>query len=385
VIAALGVEQGGLVERLGPIGRQHDRLLERGERVPIFAEKVRRAPEPTPGLRMVRLGLHDLGEHVGRFCVALELEAELADHEPVRRERRVLCDRFAVHGDGLFVAPLATQPLAAREARRRIRIPHADRSVAAILARSMHRRAERPWVFGHRGAAARAPENTCKSFTLALDEGADGVELDVRDAKDETVVVVHDPTLARVAHHPMVVADATPAQLAAVDVGAGERVPKLDDVVDLVRSRGRMLNIEVKGDVPDRLRLCRAVARLLSRRSPGDRDGILVSSFRPEMLAAMRLAGARVPMAFLFDAPNTGVLRARVLARVFRPDGLHPQHPLVDEAKIAHWHARGCFVGAWTVDDPERARQLARGGIDSLITNDPRGILVALGSSGPIG
>jgi glycerophosphoryl diester phosphodiesterase len=249
----------------------------------------------------------------------------------------------------------------------------------------MHRAAERPWVFGHRGASARAPENTLKSFALALDEGADGVELDVRDAADGTVVVVHDPTLERVAKRPTVVARTSARELATIDVGGGQTVSALDTVIDLVRGRGGLLNVEVKGDVPDRLRLCRAVARLLSRRNDVEREGILVSSFRPEMLAAMRLAGARVPMAFLFDRKNTGILRARALARVFRPDGMHPQEDLVDDAKIAHWHARGCFVGTWTVDDPDRARALARGGIDALITNDPRGILAALGVLGPIG
>ena len=51
----------------------------------------------------------------------------------------------------------------------------------------MHRRTEKPWVFGHRGVPLRAPENTLKGFALALDEGADGVELDVRDVADGTV------------------------------------------------------------------------------------------------------------------------------------------------------------------------------------------------------
>lgn len=249
----------------------------------------------------------------------------------------------------------------------------------------MHRRTERPWIYGHRGASARAPENTMRAFALALDEGADGVELDVRDAQDATVVVCHDPTLERVAKRSTVVAASSARDLARVDLGAGEGVPSLDDVLDLVRGRARLVNVEVKGDVPDRLRLCRAVARLLRRRSPGERDGILVSSFRPEMLAALRLAGAGVPMAFLFDEKNTGRARARVLARVFRPDGMHPQHPLATDQAIGRWHRRGCFVGAWTVDDPERARTLSRAGIDAIITNDPRGILAALAAPAPNG
>ena len=249
----------------------------------------------------------------------------------------------------------------------------------------MHRRTERPWVFGHRGAAARAPENTLKSFALALDEGADGVELDVRDAADGTVVVCHDPTLARVAKNDTVVASASLRTLSSIDVGAGERIPTLDAAIDLVRGRDARLNVEVKGDVPNRLRLCRAVTRTLLARSPRDREGILISSFRPEMLAAIRFGGVRVPCAFLFDEEHTGLVRARVLTRAFAPDGVHPQHSLATAEAIARWHARGLFVGTWTVDDPSRARSLAAAGIDALITNDPAGILASLRSSGPIG
>lgn len=249
----------------------------------------------------------------------------------------------------------------------------------------MRRRAERPWIYGHRGASARAPENSLRGFALALDEGADGVELDVREAGDGTVVVSHDPTLERVAKNPTVVAASSVRTLAGIDLGGGEHVPTLDAAIDLVRGRDARLNVEVKGDVPDRMQLCRAVVRLLARRSTRDREGILVSSFRPEMLAAIRFAGAGVPIAFLFDEENTGMFRARVLARALRPDGMHPKHTLALPERIRRWQARGCFVGAWTVDEPARARALAQAGIDALITNDPRGIVAALGDRGSIG
>jgi glycerophosphoryl diester phosphodiesterase len=249
----------------------------------------------------------------------------------------------------------------------------------------MRRRAERPWIYGHRGASARAPENTLRGFALALDEGADGVELDVRDAADGTVVVCHDPSLERLAKSSALVARSSMRALGEIDLGGGERIPTLDAAIDLVRGRDALLNVEVKGDVPDRLHLCRAVSRLLSRRSPRDREGILVSSFRPEMLAAIRFAGPPLPVAFLFDEENTGIFRARVLARALRPDGMHPKYSLALPDRIQRWQARGCFVGAWTVDDPARARALAEAGIDALITNDPRGIAAALSGRGPIG
>ncbi len=244
---------------------------------------------------------------------------------------------------------------------------------------AMRRSGERPWIYGHRGASARAPENTIRSFALALEEGADGVELDVRRAGCGTVVVVHDPDLARVSGHTIIVARHTVEELGAFDVGAGERVPRLDDVIDLVRGRDRRINVELKGDVPDKLETCRALARLLARRSGRDREGILLSSFRPEMLTAMRFLGAGLPVGFLFDRENTGAVRGALLRRALRPDGEHPQHALATEPAISRWHARGQYVHAWTVNDPERAKELSALGIDGLITNDVKTLVEALG------
>ncbi len=168
------------------------------------------------------------------------------------------------------------------------------------------------------------------------------------------------------------------AELAAYDVGAGERVPRLDDVLDLLRSRDRRINVEMKGNVPDKLAACRAVARLLARRSERDRAGVLVSSFRPEMLAALRALGAKVPVGFLFDRENTGMVRAALLRRALRPDGEHPHHELATPEAIDRWHRRGQYVHAWTVNDPARAKDLDESGIDGIITNDVRGTLEAL-------
>lgn len=245
----------------------------------------------------------------------------------------------------------------------------------------------RPYVYGHRGASARAPENTLRAFALALDEGADGVELDVRLSRDGVVVVAHDPDLARVARgRTERIADLDASALATVDVGAGERIPTLDEVLDLTLRRGARVNVEVKGDVPDRLALSRAVARLLARRAPREREALFVSSFRPEILVALRALGVREPLAFLYDAEHTGAARAALLRRAVRPDGLHPRHPLCTPYAIARWHRRGLFVNAWTVDSPARARALAEAGVDGVITNDPAGLLAALGAArGPAG
>jgi glycerophosphoryl diester phosphodiesterase len=244
-----------------------------------------------------------------------------------------------------------------------------------------------PTLWAHRGASAYAPENTHAAFALAIEHAADGVELDVRDAACGTVVVAHDPTLERVAAgRAGVVSSMSASELAEVELVApsGERtrgIPTLDDTIDQVHGAGLCLNVEIKGDVPDRMRLSRRVATLLGRRAREVRDRIVVSSFRPEILLAVRASRAGVSLGFLFDGENTGRYRAAGLVRAIRPDGVHPQFRLADRGAVQAWKRRGLFVNVWTVDDEERARILASHGVDGLITNDPRRVRAALSTA----
>ncbi len=248
--------------------------------------------------------------------------------------------------------------------------------------RSRFRRPGSPLVWAHRGASAHAPENTALAFELAALAGADGVELDVRLAACGTVVVAHDPTLERVARRPSAIAALDARALRDVELlgasGSTRGVPTLDDTIDQLAPRGLRVNVELKGDVPDRLALCRRVGALLARRRASERAGLLLSSFRPEMLLVMRALARDVPTAFLFDEENTGLVRAAVLLWALRPDGAHPSHRLASRASIAAWHRQGYFVSAWTVDDETRIAALDADGVDGVISNDPARARAAL-------
>ena len=78
----------------------------------------------------------------------------------------------------------------------------------------------RPLIIAHRGASAFAPENTFAAFQKAIDDGADGIEFDVRLAKDGVPVVFHDSTLQRLAKIKNRVSDLTAEELNVIDVGS---------------------------------------------------------------------------------------------------------------------------------------------------------------------
>src|SRR5262249_42420882 len=132
-----------------------------------------------------------------------------------------------------------------------------------------------PFVYGHRGTRRGAPENTLVAMQLALAQGADGIELDVRLCRSGEVVVLHDPDLTRVAGAPLRAQDRTLAELQAHDLGQGARVPTLDAAMDLVLGAGKLLNVELKADVPDRRALVAAVLARVASRSTPERERVL--------------------------------------------------------------------------------------------------------------
>jgi glycerophosphoryl diester phosphodiesterase len=231
----------------------------------------------------------------------------------------------------------------------------------------------RPLVYGHRGTRRGAPENTLLAMRRALEQGADGVELDVRLCKSGEVIVLHDPDLQRVAGAAVVAAEATLGELLQHDLGQGQRVPLLDQALELVLGAGRVLNVELKDDVPEPEALAAAVAERLLAQRPKARQRVLCSSFSAELCQALRAALTSASVALLFarerKRPPMGSL------------AVHPQHALADAESIAQWHSQGLLVNAWTVNDAESARALAQAGIDGIITDDVPLVLGALSAT----
>lgn len=244
-------------------------------------------------------------------------------------------------------------------------------------------------IIGHRGASAVAPENTLVAFERALLDGADGIEFDVRLARDRVAVVIHDETLRRTALREGNVASLSSVELSEVDVGtwfnlrhptaarteyALAKVPTLAQVMELFVGAGNSrLYVEMKCEADEGGQLAAEVARLVREHSLFDR--VVVESFALDSIAEIKRIDSRIRTAALFEP---GILRPRPsCARMIEQAGssgademaLH--HTLATRRTVEEARRRDKEVVVWTVDNPSWIERAIAFGVSAVITNDP--------------
>ena len=239
-----------------------------------------------------------------------------------------------------------------------------------------------PRVIGHRGAAARAPENTLAGFRKAAELGCRWVEFDVRLSLEGRAILFHDDSLERTTDGKGPVWATPYAELRARDAGAffgpayrGERIPSLEEGLELLRRLGLAFNLEMKAEPGREAVLAEVVARTLARAWPGEAAPPLVSSFEVSALVAFARRAPHVPRAYLAEQapPEWRIQAARVGAAALVLDHRPLSPAVVREVKTA-----GYPLLAYTVNHPSRAEELFAWGVDGVVSDAPDAILSAL-------
>lgn len=231
--------------------------------------------------------------------------------------------------------------------------------------------ATRPVLIAHRGAAADAPENTIAAFELALEQGADGLDLDVHLSADEHPVVIHDFTLERTTDGAGPVGALRVRELKRLDAGGwrdrrfgGQRVQTLQEVFERFRDRTRFW-LELKGGSALYPGLEERVVSTIEIYDVVDR--VLVQCFDPVTLATVRSLNPEI---------RVGALVARdpldpALLRPDAPDAICPAIGMCSEDLVGAIRraARDCYV--WTVNEPALVDRLVGWGVSGIITDRP--------------
>jgi len=238
----------------------------------------------------------------------------------------------------------------------------------------------RPLVIAHRGASGHLPENTLPAYELAVEQGADLIEIDLHRTRDAAIVVAHDEELAGLGGTGEI-AEASLADVRCLDAGAGERVPTLDEVLDRF-GRRIPFNLEIKrGARADYPGIEAATLAALERRGLVQRT--LFSSFFDPVLRRLRELSPDVRIGLLVSRrfPQRALERARALGA----EALHPERPLVTRELVEAAHGEGLAVYVFTVDDPEDMARLLELGVDGIFTNFPDRMRALCGPPGDIG
>ena len=217
---------------------------------------------------------------------------------------------------------------------------------------------------GHRGAAGHEPENTLRGFRRAMELGADMVELDVQICGSGELVVIHDGTVDRTTDGAGEVAEMTLDELRSLDAGMGERVPTLQEVIDL--AAGRIgINIELKGPGTAGPALEQIRRALESGWEVAD---FQVSSFRLEELSTFRELSGDVRTGVLYAIDDGGVMDFAERNRAY---SLNPHHRAVTVDLVARAHDAGLKVYAWTVNEAMDIGNMRGLGVDGVISDYP--------------
>lgn len=233
-----------------------------------------------------------------------------------------------------------------------------------------------PLIIGHRGACALAPENTIASFKLAVEHGADFVELDAKLSADGEVMVIHDQTVDRTTEGSGRVNQLTLAQLKALDAGskfdkkfAGEKIPTLDEVFKAV-GKDVFVNVELTNYASKTDDLVLKVAAIVKANKMEER--VLFSSFLPRNLVIAHKLLPGAPVGILCLEHAAGILTRSFLLKGISPNIVHPYLDDVTKAYVDREHKGSRRVHVWTVNADDDLRRMFQCDVDGVFTDDPR-------------
>jgi glycerophosphoryl diester phosphodiesterase len=222
-------------------------------------------------------------------------------------------------------------------------------------------------IIAHRGASAHAPENTMTAFELALRQGADALELDIRLSRDGVPIVLHDATLDRTTRL------RGPALLLTASELKAAQVPTLADVLGAFRRTPLLLDLK---EAAAQL----AVRELLLSHGAVDRcvvageDKAVLTGFRGTDFA---IGACRSDIATLYGRAALRIVPSRVSYRLLSVPVRHRGLPVPTRWFVTAARTLGCPVHVWTVDAPALARRLWSRGVAGIVTNTPGAIRAA--------
>lgn len=215
-------------------------------------------------------------------------------------------------------------------------------------------------VIGHRGASGLAPENTLLAYRTAIDLGVDMIELDIHETCDGHLVCIHDYEVDRTTDGTGFVVDMSLNELRLLDAGQQERVPLLEDVLELAFGK-ISVNIELKV-----IGIEEKVALLVKEKSMINH--VIVSSFFHKTLRTIQNLDCGIKTAVLVNKPIEDIIEYVLDLGAI---ALNPLYTMVTKELVKIAHESDICIYPWTVNNQKAMIKLIRMGVNGIITDFP--------------
>ena len=244
-----------------------------------------------------------------------------------------------------------------------------------------------PKIYGHRGSRTRRPENTMLSYRLAYEEGADGIEIDIRTTADGEIVISHDSSLKRCGGVDIKISDLTWDILSTIPVHCPQQfgdtfkgsafVPRLEELFDWLKNNDCALNIEVKAQPASEREYGYIEKKTLDMiKAYGLQDRIIFSSFDEYVLLKLKELDPTAKVYWLYGCATVD---AGKRAKEMGFDGINPALGVAEQYNdLEKALDLGMGVNVWTVNDLHAAQRLAAKNTTGIITDLPKEVVTLL-------
>jgi glycerophosphoryl diester phosphodiesterase len=237
-------------------------------------------------------------------------------------------------------------------------------------------------IFGHRGSMGTMPENTLLGFRHALDCGVDGIELDVQLTKDGELVVIHDEKIDRTTDGTGYVKDYTLNEIKQFSAGVKfsnlelfdenvwciERIPTLEEILELITPYQIELNIELKTNIFPYEGIEEKVLSIVNQFDYADK--VIYSSFHlPSILKLKKIEpSAKIAWLLVYE-----LSRPSEYVQILELEGLHLHKDLLLKGVNYGQSADDFSIRVWTVNDEQEMEQLLNmNNIETIMTDFPK-------------
>ncbi len=221
----------------------------------------------------------------------------------------------------------------------------------------------------HRGASDYAPENTLAAIEMAVELGAEMVELDIHSSADGIPMIIHDSNLSRTTNGSGNVSRYTLPELKTLDAGDGETIPTLDEAIVCCLEHDLSLYLEIKSEA-----VIRSVCEAIKQHNIFNRT--IICSFRSDWVAHVKALNPDIITAVLFGSVN---IDAAKLAQSVGAQYVHPAweglldepHKLLTNEWLSNVRSAGLGIISWHEERLTELRELVKLRLDGICTNTP--------------